>query len=121
MAAQLSCLIVTVPALAGQIEIRDGRVPVVSVGGRIDRGDEIAFPPHRHERIQRAGGPDRPGGDVAAALAIAREVRAPRLANPGASRSLLRIRLCTYLAGWDAANAWGERAHRVPRYRRQKR
>jgi len=43
MAAQLSCLIVTVPALAGQIEIRDSRVPVVSVGGRIDRGDEILF------------------------------------------------------------------------------
>jgi hypothetical protein len=80
--ARLACLVVTMPAMAGQIEIRDGPVPMVNIGGRIDRGDKVAFD-HNVANVTNAlvvltG----PGGDVAAALAIGQEVRARRWQTP---------------------------------------
>jgi hypothetical protein len=74
--AQLAYLVVTMPALAGQIEIRDGPVPMVSIGGRIDRGDEVVFDhivAHVTNALVVLTGP---GGDVASALAIGQQVRA---------------------------------------------
>ncbi len=72
---QLACL-AALPALAGQIKVVDGRTPAISIGGKIEIGDDKTF----HDLAKTMPNPlvvlASPGGLVAPAIAIGLEIRA---------------------------------------------
>jgi hypothetical protein len=106
---QLACLLAASAASAGQIAAVDGKVPAISIGGRIEPGDEKTF----HSLVGAA--PNAlivlagPGGNVGAALAIGYEIRArglktfvPARGFCASSCALIWLAGTTRLLGMDA-------------------
>lgn len=106
---QLACLLAASAASAGQVAAIDGKVPAISIGGRIEPGDEKTF--HGlvgatpNALIVLAG----PGGNVAAALTIGYEIRArglktfvPARSFCASSCALIWLAGTTRLLGMDA-------------------
>ncbi len=76
LVAQFACIAAALPAAAGQIAARDGKAPIIGIGGVIEPGDEKTF----HDLAKAM--PNAlvvlvgPGGHVGPALAIGLEIRA---------------------------------------------